>query len=121
MEAFKKIGKLFFYQRLLGILLVLAGIPTIIMDSTSGSEMPLMLGLFILLFAGEKKEDERSSAIRAQSLAFAFVIGYAFKLVTSNLFFRQIITWQLVEINHFIILIFSVTLMIYYLRMYVLK
>lgn len=121
MVAAKKFIKLLYYQKFLGIFLILIGVPIFFLDSTVGSEMPLMVGLFTVLISTEKREDERSIGLKTTSLYIAFIVCYAIKLVTSNLYSHQILSWQLVEINHFIILVFAVSLMIYYFRLYIIK
>lgn len=117
----KKFTKLLYYQKFLGLFLIVIGIPPFFLDPTPGSEMPLLAGLFIVLVSMEKVEDERSVHLKTTSLYIAFIIGYAVKTVTSNLYFNKIIEWELVEINHFMILVFFVALAIYYFRLYFIK
>ena len=92
-----------------------------ILDSSSGSEIPLLVGLFILLVTTDKVEDERSVQIKTTSLYFAFIISYAVKLITSNLHDHSFISFELVNINHFLILTLILANAIFYGRLYVLK
>src|SRR5688572_15083788 len=97
-------AKYLYYLKFLGFLLVLAGVPVMMFDKSSGSEIPLLVGLFMVLVVSEKVEDERSSMIKTTSLYIAFIVSYGIKLVTTNLFTHDLIVFQLVEINHFLIL-----------------
>lgn len=115
------IPKIAYYQKYLGILLIIIGLPLIFIDSGTGAEMPLMTGLFIIYISKEKIEDERSVNLKVTSLYFSFFLGYALKLITSNLFSNGVIGWELVEINHFIIFIFAIALITYYVRLHLLK
>ena len=110
-----------YYVKFLGLLLVMAGIPTMIFDTSQGSEIPLLVGLFITLVTSEKIEDERSLFIKTTSLYIAFVISYGIKLLTTNLYHHQIISFELVEINHFLILVLSIANLIFYSRMFILR
>jgi hypothetical protein len=109
------------YSKYLGLVLVVIGIPTIILDGSSGSELPLLVGLFILLVTTDKTEDERSVQIKTTSLYIAFIISYGTKLLTTNLHDHALISFELTEINHFLILILALTNFIFYGRMYILK
>ncbi len=102
-----------------GLLLIAAGVPIIITDQTSGSDIPLLVGLFILLISKEKREDERATAIKTSSAYIALVLSYGIKLITTNLYSHRIISIQLTEINHFLIMVFSIAIIIYYSRMYI--
>jgi len=117
----KPAGKIFYYSKYLGLVLATIGIPTMILDSSLGSEIPLLVGLFILLVTTDKVEDERSAQIKTTSLYFAFIISYALKLITSNLYDHGIISFELVNINHFLILTLMLANAIFYGRLYVLK
>lgn len=121
MTASRLIPKIAYYQKYLGILLLVIGLPVIFIDSAPGAEMPLMTGLFIIYISKEKIEDERSLNLKVTSLYFSFFICYALKLITSNLHSNGIIGWELVEINHFIIFVFGIALITYYLRLHLLK
>jgi predicted Na+-dependent transporter len=110
-----------YYSKYLGLALTIIGIPTMILDTSFGSELPLLVGLFILLVTAEKIEDERSVQIKTTSLYLAFVIAYAVKLITSNLYDHSVIPFELVEINHFLILTLMLANGIFYGRLYVLK
>lgn len=109
------------YVKYAAVVLIVIGILTLLMDDTAGSEMPLLIGLFTLLITTDKFEDERSVQIKTTSLYFAFVIAYAVKLLTTNLYDHALISFELVEINHFIILMLSLANIVFYGRLYVLK
>jgi len=99
-------------------LLIAAGIVTLIIDPTKGSEMLLLAGLVILFVTNGKKPDERSISLKTSSAYISLIISYSIKLISSNLYSHQIIRVQLTEINHFLILVFSMSVMIFYTRMY---
>jgi len=113
--------KALYYSKYLGLVLIIIGIPTIILDESSGSEMPLLVGLFILLVTIGKTEDERSVQIKTTSLYIAFIISYGVKLITTNLFDHGLISFELTEINQFLILTLALANTIFYGRLYVLK
>lgn len=117
----KPVIKKLFYFKFLGLLLVVAGVPVMLYDTSAGSEIPLLVGLFITLTASEKIEDERSLLIKTTSLYLAFVISYGVKLITTNLHAHNVISFELVEINHFLILILSLANFIFYSRMFILR
>ena len=113
--------KIIYYSKYLGLLLVIAGIPTMILDNSAGAEMPLLIGLFTLLVTTNKIEDERSIQIKTSSLYIAFVISYALKLIITNLHDHALVSFELVEINHFLILTLALANSIFYGRLYILK
>jgi len=113
--------KIIYYSKYLGLLLVLTGIPTMILDNSAGAELPLLIGLFTLLVTTNKIEDERSIQIKTSSLYIAFVISYALKLIITNLHDHALVTFELVEINHFLILTLALANSIFYGRLYILK
>lgn len=77
-----------------------------------------MFGLFILFISIEKVEDERIVKIKTSSLYIAFILAYVIKIVSSYLFDHGLLAAQLTEIDYFIILVFSISLIIYNVRMY---
>lgn len=103
---------------ILAVLLILAGAVLIIYDRSPGADIPLLVGLFTLFVANSKTKDERLMSIKMSSAYIALILGYGFKLVSSNLFSHQVISWQLTDINYFLILVFAVALIIYYSRLY---
>jgi hypothetical protein len=102
----------------LGLVLAIAGVATFLLDKTVGAEIPLLVGLFIFFVSKAKVEDERSAILRSSSAYIALVLGYGFKLISTNLYAHQAISFQLTEINHFLILVFALANCIYYLRLY---
>lgn len=102
-----------------GILLVVVGIPTLFLDDTAGAELPLLVGLFILFITKEKREDERAVMLKTSSAYIGLALGYGIKLISSNLYAHQIISMQLTDINHFLILILALAIVIFYSRMYI--
>ncbi|RRA97551.1 hypothetical protein [Larkinella rosea] len=101
-----------------GILLIGIGMVTILIDTSAGAELPLLVGLFTLLISKEKKQDERAILLKASSTFLALTLAYGFKLLSSNLYTHQLISFQLTDINHFLILVFALALSIYYVRFY---
>jgi hypothetical protein len=120
-KASQAIAKSRHYAKYLGFVLIIIGIPTVVLDSTSGSEIPLLVGLFTLLVTTDKSEDERSVQIKTTSLYIAFVISYGVKLITSNLFDHGLIAFDLTSVNHFLILMLASANVIYFVRLYVMK
>ena len=114
-------SRILYYAKYLGLALTVIGVPTMIFDSTAGSEIPLLAGLFILLITKDRVEDERSAQIKTTSLYVAFILSYGVKLITSNLYDHRFIAFELVDINHFLILMLVLANGIFYGRLYVLK
>ena len=109
------------YSKYLGLVLVVLGIPAILLDNSSGAEIPLLVGLFILLVTTNKIEDERSAQIKTSSLYIAFIISYALKLLLANLYDHSLISFELVEINHFLILMLALANSLFYGRLNLVK
>jgi hypothetical protein len=105
MSPSKSSIRVLYYFKFLGLALMMLGIPAMYFDQSPGSEIPLLVGLFMILTGTEKTEDERSLTIKTTSLYMAFIVSYGVKLLTTNLFIHEIIPFQLVEINHFLILV----------------
>lgn len=105
--------------RYVGLALVLIGIPLLFFGRSTGSEIPLLVGLFTLFISKLYREDERAIAIRYSSTYIALIVGYGIKLLTTNLYSHQLISYQLTEINHFLILVFALALIIFYCRVYI--
>ena len=101
-----------------GLLAVIMGVFVLMIDRSRGAELPLLAGLFILFVSHEVREDERSATLKASSTQMALIIGYAISLLSSNLYAHQVVTVQLVAINHFLILVFALALIIYNIRLY---
>lgn len=108
-------NKIFKYS---GLLLIAAGFVTFFTDKSQGSEIPLLVGLFIVFVSKEKIDDERVKILKSSSAYIALILGYGFKLISTNLYSHQAISFQLIEINHFLILVFALAIGIYYLRLY---
>jgi hypothetical protein len=107
------------FAKYLGLFLILLGIGIIWTSKSVGAEMPLLAGLFTLFISNERNEDERSGAIRASSAFFALIIGYTLKLIVSNLYQHQMISFDLVSINYFLIVVFFLANIIRYSRLYI--
>jgi hypothetical protein len=75
----------------------------------------------MILVIAEKTEDERSLMIKTTSLYIAFILSYGIKLITTNLFSHDLIAFQLVEINHFLILVLALANIIFYSRIFIIK
>lgn len=119
--ASKSAATILHYSKYLGLFLIIIGIPIMILDNSSGSEIPLLVGLFTLLTSTARTEDERSVQLKTTSLYIAFVIAYAVKLVTSNLHDHALVSFEMIEINHFLILTLALANIIFYGRLYILK
>lgn len=102
----------------LGLLLIGMGVVVFLIDKSQGAEIPLLVGLFIVFVSKEKIDDERVKILKSSSAYIALILGYGFKLISTNLYSHQAISFQLVEINHFLILVFALATSIYYLRLY---
>lgn len=123
-NASKLAARMFHYWKYLGLFLVVIGIPIFIINRPSEhteAEMPLMYGLFALFFSTEKVEDERSVHLRTTSLYVAFVLAYTIKLLLSSLYSYHMVDFSMTEINHFIILVFTLAIAIYHLRFRIIK
>jgi hypothetical protein len=105
--------------RYVGLALILVGLPLLFFDNSSGAEIPLLVGLYILFISKLYREDERAIAIRYSSTYIALILGYGIKLLTTNLYSHQLISYQLTEINHFLILVLGLALIIFYCRVYI--
>lgn len=117
----KRLLKGLYYQKFLGLFLIAIGLPMLIFGTHDGAEFPLMIGLFTLYTSLEKIEDERSVHLKTSSLYIGFILGYAVKLVSTNLYEHDLIPVHLVEINHFVILVFLIAVCIYYPRLYLVR
>jgi hypothetical protein len=118
----KTFTRLSYYQKILGIFMIALGIPMLIFGKSTGTSSAtstvLMYGLFALLSAAEKGQDERSLSLKASSTFAGFFFGYTIKLVTAYLYEAYILSVQMTEINHFIILVLSLSTLIFYYRFY---
>ena len=101
-----------------GILFAITGIAIFFIDESKGSEIPLLTGLFMIFVSKEKREDERVKILKSSSAYIALIVGYGFKLMSTNLYEHQILSFQLTDINHFLILVFALAICIYYLRLF---
>lgn len=114
----KSFAKLFNFQKYIGIFCIVIGIPIFLLDTNKGSEMLLLVGLFTLFTASQKLEDERSVSLKTSSLYISFILAYVFKILSSNLYSHHLFPIEMTAINHFMILVFSLSLVIYYFRFY---
>lgn len=110
--------KLLHFSKYLALILIGVGIPTMLIDTSPGAQIPLLVGLFTLLVTTNKIEDERSVQLRTTSLYIAFIIAYGVKLLTTNLHDHQMISFEFVEIDHFLILLLFLANSIFYGRLY---
>jgi hypothetical protein len=111
-------SKLFNFQKLVGIFCIVVGVPLFLLDKNKGSEMLLLVGLFMLFTAPQRPEDERSVSLKMSSIYVSFILAYVFKILSSNLYSHHLFPIEMTEINHFMILVFSLSLVIYYFRFY---
>lgn len=107
------------FPKYIGLFLIVLGIPILLTSKSSTAEIPLLTGLFMLFISSQAKEDERSVAIRSSSALFALILGYSFKLIISNLYQHQMISFDLTSINHFLIIVFALANIIRYSRLYI--
>ena len=117
----KLVATAFYYQKYLGLFLILVGIPILISNLSPNADIPLMIGLFTLFTGMEKVEDERSVSIKMSSLYIAFILAYAIYILLTNAYTHRWISFHLVHINHFVILVFTLAVAIYYARMHLFK
>jgi xanthine/uracil permease len=104
--------------KLASLVLVTIGIIVLCFDPRTGAELPLLIGLFMGFVSRDKMEDERAVHLKTSSAYISLVVGYGFKLLTSNLYDHKLISFQLSEINHFLILVFGFATILYYSRVY---
>jgi hypothetical protein len=106
------------FFKLLGGLLAILGIGVLYLDGSKGAEIPLLVGLFIVLVSREQIEDERVKSLKATSVYMALMAGYGFKLISTNLYEHRVLSFELIDINHFLILVFVLAICIYYIRLF---
>lgn len=104
--------------KLASLMLVTIGIIVLFFDPRTGAELPLLIGLFIGFVSRDKMEDERALHLKTSSAYIALIVGYGLKLLTSNLYDHRLISFELSEINHFLILVFAIATILYYSRVY---
>lgn len=104
--------------KLLSLLLVCFGIGMLVLDGSPGAELPLLVGLFMAFVTREKFEDERTLQLKSSSAYAALVLGYGISLLVTNLYDHQLIRFQLIDINHFLILVFALALALFRTRLY---
>lgn len=114
----KKFTKILYYQKFIGILLIIIGIPMAIMAKSSGSENVLIYGLFILFTSWDKIMDERLFSLKLTSIYFAIIVSYVFKMINSEIIIPNVFSYELTSINHFIIMVFTLANATYYVRLY---
>ncbi|HTN38008.1 MAG TPA: hypothetical protein VL053_13100 [Arachidicoccus sp.] len=102
----------------ISIFLILFGIIALYTTKSSDAELPLLIGLFTLFISREKREDERSVAVKASSALYALIIAYSLKLIISNLYQHQVIPFDLSSINYFLIVVFSLANIIRFSKLY---
>jgi len=115
MKAFTKFNYL---QKILAIIMILLGIPMLIFGKSVAASTMLMCGLYLLFISFQKVEDERSSRLKMSSIFISFFVAYVFKLISSELYRFHLLPMEMTEINHFIILVLSLTNIIFYYRLY---
>jgi hypothetical protein len=116
--AAKVFTKVLYYQKFIGILLIVIGLPMSIISKSPESAKMLIFGLFILFTSWDKIMDERLLSLKMTSIYFAIIVSYSFKMISSELVKQQIFSYELTSINHFIIMVFAVANVTYYSRLY---
>jgi len=114
----KTIYKLTYYQKFLGIALIAFGLPLAIFNKSSESTSMLISGLFILFISSDKIMDERMRSLKITSMYFAFLVSYVFKYISSELVQMHVMSYEMVNINHFILMVFAVANLTYYSRLF---
>jgi len=114
----ENIFPMFTATKYFGIALVLAGILLFWMNhAQTGSELPLITGLFLVLFTREKTEDERAQSLRANALMISFAIGYIIEVGTTYLHSKGVLAFQLSTPRYFIMLVLTLGILIFYTRL----
>lgn len=103
---------LFKFQKYIAIICILIG--TLIMIGDIHKDLCLILGLNLLFIAPEKREDERSASLKMSSLYGSFLICFVINFISTS--FK--LPYQFREVNHFLIMVFSLSILIYYIRLY---
>jgi hypothetical protein len=110
--------KIFFYQKPIAIAMIVLGIPIALTSKSTDSTGTLVGGLFLLFITWDKIMDERLISLKATSMYAAIFLSYAFQTITAQLYKQSFISYEMTNINHFMILIFGLANMIYYIRFY---
>nr|WP_068890903.1 hypothetical protein [Pedobacter panaciterrae] len=113
MKTIIKLGKY------IGLFLIVLGTIILFTSKSPTAEMPLLVGLFTLFISSQDREDERSGAIRTSSAFIALILGYTIKLVITNLYEHQLIAFDLISINYFLIMVFALANIIRFSRLYI--
>jgi hypothetical protein len=106
------------FQKIIAISSIVLSALYLILGNPSLATMHLMMGLYLLLSSFQKVEDERSSSLRYTSLYVSLVFSYTVKMVSSFLYDKQLISYRMTDINHFIILVLLIANITYYVRLY---
>jgi hypothetical protein len=118
MMATRIIHKLLYYQKFLGLTMIAVGIPISVMSKSSENTSMLIIGLFLLFTSWDKVMDERLASIKATSVYLAIVLSYTFKYMSSELVRQGITSYEMTNINHFILMVFAVANLTYYSRLF---
>ncbi|HTF17113.1 MAG TPA: hypothetical protein VK658_03515 [Chryseolinea sp.] len=117
----KSTFKIRYYSKYVALAFIIIGMPVMIFDNAARSEIPLLIGLFMLLITAERHDDERSVQIKNSSLYIAFIVAYSAKLITTSLHDHNLTSFELTEINHFLIFMLALANIIFYSRLHILK
>lgn len=116
MKKTPKSGPFFWY---VGLILIVVGLTFLNNASTTSAEQLILVGLYTLFLSRIERVDERSKALKSSSIHIAFLLSYVIKVIVAALFGKGVISFELTEINHFLILVFTLALIIYYSRLYI--
>jgi len=116
MKPLIKPGPFFWY---LGLSQIVFGLLRLTGPGASTADYNIMLGLYVMFLSRIERVDERSRALKSSSLHIAFLLAYVILVVISALFGYGVISYELIKINHFLILVFALALIIYYSRLYI--
>lgn len=105
-------------SKYVGIALAIIGIPVLfIAQFSAGAELPLMTGLFLILFTKEKVEDERAQQLRSKAIMIGFAAGYILEVITAYLYERKMIDFHFQHPRYFIIFVLALSIIIFYAKL----
>jgi hypothetical protein len=111
----KTFTKVLYYQKFLGIALITIGIPISIISKSENMSM-LIVGLFVLFTSFDKIMDERLYSLKATSMYIAIIFSYTFKHISTELARQHVVSYEMTNIDHFILMIFAVANITYFSR-----
>lgn len=110
--------KLLYYQKFIGIALITVGVPLSIIGKSPESTGMLITGLFILFTSWDKIMDERLISLKTSSIYLAVILSYTFKYISAELVKQHLVSYEMTNINHFLLMVFAVANILYYSRLH---